>query len=137
MRVLTFTTIFPRSSTDRLGIFIKRRIALLARLCDLKVMAPVRCAYISRTSKNVRSLRHQFLDGLEVFRPRYFVFPGLFKSLDGLLLFALTFRAIRKLKRKWDFDIIDAHWAYPDGFAAYLMAKALGKPVSVTRRGSD
>jgi glycosyltransferase involved in cell wall biosynthesis len=36
-----------------------------------------------------------------------------------------------------DFDIIDAHYFYPDGVAAALIARELGKPLVITARGSD
>ena len=36
-----------------------------------------------------------------------------------------------------DFDLIDAHYFYPDGIAAVLLGRALGKPVTITARGTD
>ena len=36
-----------------------------------------------------------------------------------------------------DFALIDAHYFYPDGVAAVLLGRALGRPVVVTARGSD
>ena len=37
----------------------------------------------------------------------------------------------------FDFDLIDAHYYFPDGVAAALLGKWLNKPVVVTARGSD
>ena len=37
----------------------------------------------------------------------------------------------------FDFDLIDAHYFYPDGVAAAMLARRLGKPFVVTARGSD
>lgn len=37
----------------------------------------------------------------------------------------------------YDFDLIDAHFYYPDGVAALLLGRWLGKPVVITARGSD
>ncbi len=34
-------------------------------------------------------------------------------------------------------DVIDAHFVFPDGFAAILLGRALNKPVVVSARGSD
>jgi glycosyltransferase involved in cell wall biosynthesis len=36
-----------------------------------------------------------------------------------------------------DFDLIDAHYAYPDGVAATWLGVAVGKPVILTARGTD
>src|SRR5690606_36875944 len=43
----------------------------------------------------------------------------------------------RLQKQGFEFDLIDAHYYYPDGEAAGLLAKWLGKPFFVTARGSD
>jgi len=37
----------------------------------------------------------------------------------------------------YDFDLIDAHYFYPDGVAAVMLGRKLGKPVSITARGTD
>jgi glycosyltransferase involved in cell wall biosynthesis len=45
---------------------------------------------------------------------------------------------IRRLMRDgFDFDLIDAHYYYPDGVAAGIIARKLGKPFVVTARGTD
>jgi glycosyltransferase involved in cell wall biosynthesis len=44
---------------------------------------------------------------------------------------------LRRLKAAWNFDVIDAHYVYPDGYAAVEIGKALGVPVVVSARGSD
>lgn len=43
----------------------------------------------------------------------------------------------RLIKEGFEFDLIDAHYYYPDGVAAGFLAKWLGKPFVVTARGSD
>ncbi len=52
---------------------------------------------------------------------------------------AWTFlRAARRLQATgYDFDLIDAHYFYPDGVAAVMVAQALNKPVVITARGTD
>jgi glycosyltransferase involved in cell wall biosynthesis len=37
----------------------------------------------------------------------------------------------------FDFDVIDAHYYYPDGVAAALLARWLDRPVTITARGTD
>jgi glycosyltransferase involved in cell wall biosynthesis len=43
----------------------------------------------------------------------------------------------RQIRGGHDFDLIDAHYFYPDGVAAVLLGRALDRPVIVTARGSD
>ena len=38
---------------------------------------------------------------------------------------------------RFAFDLIDAHYFYPDGVAAVLLGRSLGKPVVITARGTD
>ena len=74
---------------------------------------------------------------MEVYRPRYFSVPGLFKRLDGLFMALGALRTLRQLKRGEGIDLIDAHFAYPDGYAASLLGRWLGRPVTVTLRGTE
>ena len=55
------------------------------------------------------------------------------------LLLALGARSSvqQVLDEGFDFDLIDAHYFYPDGVAAALLARWFGKPFVVTARGSD
>jgi glycosyltransferase involved in cell wall biosynthesis len=52
-------------------------------------------------------------------------------------MFLSVVRSVQKIRRDFDFDIIDSHYIYPDGFAAVLLGRLLGKPVVVSARGSD
>ena len=49
----------------------------------------------------------------------------------------LRCRALKRLQAEQDFDLIDAHYLYPDGVAAIMLGKTLGKPVVLTARGTD
>jgi teichuronic acid biosynthesis glycosyltransferase TuaC len=54
------------------------------------------------------------------------------------LLYAGARRAVAAVLRDgFDFDIIDAHYFYPDGVAAILLGREFGKPVVITARGTD
>lgn len=57
--------------------------------------------------------------------------------LHGWLEFLGCARLARRLNKQAKFDCIDAHFAYPDGFAAVLLGKLLGLPVIVSARGTD
>lgn len=55
-----------------------------------------------------------------------------------LTLAACGVAAARQVQAEgFDFDLIDAHYFYPDGVAATIMGKVLGKPVTITARGTD
>jgi glycosyltransferase involved in cell wall biosynthesis len=42
-----------------------------------------------------------------------------------------------RLKRSFAFNLIDAHFAYPDGYAATLLGRWLRIPVTITLRGTE
>lgn len=82
--------------------------------------------------------RQELHNGLEVHHPRYLLQPwvGMYLAPYAMALGALP--TIRRLMREgFDFDVIDADYDYPDGVAASLLARWLGKPFVVTARGTD
>src|SRR5260370_23490260 len=76
-------------------------------------------------------------DGLTVHHPRYLSVPGVLKSLDGLLYVGGMLPYLSRIMRRTPFDLIDAHFAYPDGLAGLLLARRLGVPFTVTLRGTE
>jgi teichuronic acid biosynthesis glycosyltransferase TuaC len=72
-----------------------------------------------------------------VFHPQFFSIPGAFKSLDGLFMAIGCLPRMWQLKRQGRLDIIDAHFTYPDGYAATLLGRWLNVPVTITMRGTE
>ncbi len=82
--------------------------------------------------------REEIRHGLHVDHPRYPVLPKIGISVAPLALASAVLpRLRRQLRAGRDFDLIDAHYFYPDGVAAVLLGRAIGRPVVVTARGSD
>lgn len=143
MRILTFTSLFPNSQMPQHGIFVARRVAPLASRHDLKVVAPI--PYFPRffpapnnwkKLTRVPLIEHQF--GLEVSHPRYLVTPKIGMMKYGDWMTRGTQPTVEKIRNQgFDFQVIDAHFAYPDGFAAIKLGRYFNVPVVVTARGSD
>lgn len=139
MKVLVFSLNFPNSKAPIQGVFVKERIRYLAKYCEVRVVSPIPWFPLLRFIKpHAISGVPEFevIDGLVVYHPRFFYVPGVFKSLDGILLFLSSLLTVVRIHRSFQFDIIDAHFAYPDGFAAVLLGKVFRVPVSVTLRGT-
>lgn len=128
LRVLVVASLFPHAHNETLGLSTHRRTVELARLCDVQVVS-----LTTRTDLPER----ETLDGLDVVRPRWRRVPKIGVVVDGYRYAARAERAVRELRPALDFDLIDAHWLYPDGFAAVRLGARLGKPVALTGRGSD
>jgi len=145
LRLLTFTTLFPDSVRPNHGIFVENRLRHLVATgaATSTVLAPVpffpfgserfgAWGVLARIPP--REERH----GLAVYHPRYPVIPRVGMSVAPLLLYAAARRAIaRLLAGGFAFDLIDAHYVYPDGVAAVWLGRHFGKPVVITARGSD
>jgi teichuronic acid biosynthesis glycosyltransferase TuaC len=143
MKVLVFTSLYPNNVWPNHGIFIKERMTQFAKLdgCEIKVVAPVpyfpasvKCNWRWKFSQVARQ---EIRDGIEVYHPRYLMPPKLGMTFYGLLMFAAVLRTIKKIRREFDFDLIDAHYIYPDGLAAVLLGLLFMKPVVVSARGTD
>ena len=139
MRILVVTSVFPNSVQPALGVFVRERMFAVARHCELKVVAPVPWFPFSgflRAGYRPRVPFREVQDGIEIFHPRFFNFPGTFKCLDGVFFFLCTLLTALRLRRLFRFDLIDAHFAYPDGLGAVLLGKFFGTPVTITVRGT-
>src|SRR6478609_4326060 len=76
--------------------------------------------------------------GLRVTHPRFVLIPKVGMSVAPFLLYLSLRRHVRRaLNNGEGFDLIDAHYVYPDGVAAAWLGAALGKPVILTARGTD
>ncbi len=145
VRTLLFSTLFPSAARPIHGIFVETRLRelLASGGAQTKVLAPVpwfpstneRWGDYARMARTpARETRH----GVEVLHPRYLVVPKIGMALVPLTLALASLGPARRLIREgWDFDLIDAHYYYPDGVAATLLARWLGKPVTITARGTD
>ncbi len=132
MRALVISTVFPDPTYPTHGIFVLERVRWLARLAEVRVIAPV--PWFRRLRRRVPGKEER--SGLAVWHPGFFYVPKLFKVLDGFFLFLSILPTALLLRRRFDFDLIDAHFAYPEGFASILLGRVLRRPVTVTLRGT-
>ncbi len=142
-RLVVFTTLFPHPGQPNAGVFIRERMFRVGQHLPLVVVAPVPwfplqgLLRVFRPHFRPAAPRHEVQNGFEVFHPRFFSIPGLFKSLDGIFMALSTLPLMLRLKRRFGFDVIDAHFVFPDGDAATLLGKWLGVPVTITLRGTE
>ena len=129
MQVLSVTTLYPNPDQIRNGIFVRERLQKLQASGDgvrITVIAPVpwfpfRGRVFGRYGAFARvPLEEQ--DGLiRVLHPRYLQIPKL-GELIAPLTYYLALKRCLQSARIGTFDLIDAHFAFPDGAAAVLLA---------------
>jgi teichuronic acid biosynthesis glycosyltransferase TuaC len=139
VRVLVLSTVYPNPSQPAFGIFIHERIRRIAGHCDLQVMAPTPWFPLNTVIRggwwrDVPPV--EIRDGVRVHHPRFLCIPRYAKWLDGTLYAASLAPVLYRLRQRFPFDLIDAHFAYPDGMAAVLLGAAFRCPVVITLRGS-
>lgn len=145
IRTLLFSTLYPSSIRPGHGIFVENRLRELLKTgtVETKVIAPVpwfpfsaNCfGSYARFAATPRFERH---NGVEVHHPRYILPPKVGMHIAPYAIAAGALPTIKQLLADgFEFDLIDAHYYYPDGVAAGIIAKKLGKPFVVTARGTD
>jgi teichuronic acid biosynthesis glycosyltransferase TuaC len=91
-----------------------------------------------RYAAYAKAPRRETRRGIAIDHPRYPVIPKIGVNLAPFSLYQAASRAARAMLRHgYDFDLIDAHFFFPDGIAAVMLGRALGKPVTITARGTD
>jgi teichuronic acid biosynthesis glycosyltransferase TuaC len=145
LRILTVTTLYPKAAKPQHGVFIENRLRQLLTSGEVsaRVLAPVpyfpfRGKRFGRYAAFGRAPLSETRFGIEIDHPRYLTIPKLGMTAAPLLLYASARLAVmRTLQAGQVFDLIDAHYFYPDGVAAVMLGRAFGLPVTVTARGTD
>ena len=145
LRVLTFSTLFPSSVRPAHGIFVETRLRELlgSGRVESRVVAPVPWFFsghpkFGEYALGAKTPLRETRNGLDVQHPRYVLLPQVGMTLAPFTLALGARGAIQRLLDEgFDFDVIDAHYYYPDGVAAALLARHFNKPLTITARGSD
>lgn len=144
MRLLTFTSLYPHPEKPSHGIFVETRLRhlLASGEAQSRVVAPVPWFplthpmfghYAGYARIPAAEQRH----GIDVLRPRFPAIPKLGMGIAPILLAAGARRTVARVLDLTGFDVIDAHYFYPDGVAAAMLGRYFNKPVVITARGSD
>jgi glycosyltransferase involved in cell wall biosynthesis len=145
MKILTFSSLYPNAEMPSHGVFVENRLRHLVAngQVEARVVAPVAWFPSSqprfgRFARLARVPLHEVRSGISVAHPRYLTIPRLGMLTSPLAMALGARRTIAKIiDDGFDFDAIDAHYFYPDGVAAALLAKWFDRPLVVTARGSD
>lgn len=143
MRVLVYTSLFPNHLNPDFGIFIKNRMLSFSKLnnCQVVVVAPVPYCppwkFLGKWYEFSKIKKKEMMQGVMIYHPRYPLIPKISMLVQGVSMFLSSIKTLREINNKFSFDLIDAHYVYPDGFAGRLLSNYFDKPLVVTARGSD
>ncbi len=144
MNILTITTLYPNEKQFRHGVFIETRLRHLVETGKVKakVIAPV--PWFPFKSERFKQYavyadvpRVEQRNGLDIYHPRYLVIPKIGMLMTPFFMAISIYREIKTLQKRQAFDLIDAHYFYPDGVAVALANKVLKIPFIISARGTD
>ncbi len=142
-KVLMLTRLFPSRAFPTFGTFCAERARALAPHAEVRVMVPTPYfpAWLPGPAAWKQWARVErdgvFGEDIPVSYPRYVSPPGIATWLQGVAMAARVRREFAARHPGWVPDVIDAHFAFPDGYAALSLGRSLGVPVVVTCHGSD
>jgi glycosyltransferase involved in cell wall biosynthesis len=145
IKTVTFTTLYPNAARPRHGIFIEQRLRHLLERGEVESRVVAPSAWFPSGSPRfgewsvfgrvpLREQRH----GIPILHPRYLLLPKVGMSLAPFAM-ALAARPVlaQMIREGFDFDVIDAHYLYPEGVAAAILGCWLRKPLIVSVLGDD
>lgn len=141
--IVVLSSLFPSAVQPGAGLFIRERMFRVGAQLPLAVVAPSAWFPGQELIRRFKSAfrpgapTHEKQQGFDVWFPRFLSVPGALKGLDGWLMALGAWPRLRRLKREGRLDLIDAHFAYPDGFAATRLGRWLDVPVTITLRGTE
>ena len=143
MKILVLSSLYPNAVQRRHGIFIEHRVAhLVAPGDEVRVVAPIPWFPSShrafgRYGDFARAPHEAVRRGVVVTHPRYPVIPKVGMRAAPWLMAAALYPHIARLRRSFDFDVIDSYYLYPDGVAAGLLARRFDRPYLMSALGTD
>ena len=130
-RVLVLARNYPNNAFPTLGLWTERLVGASRAVAEPTVVAPVPYAPLflpMPSARRFRSVeRNSVKDGVTVYHPRVAAGPGqLLHAFDARLAYPSIRKAVVALHRATPFDVIHAHFIYPEGVIASRLGAELG-----------
>ncbi|HUI78290.1 MAG TPA: glycosyltransferase [Bryobacteraceae bacterium] len=140
LKILSLSTEYPNPGEPGKGLFVRARLQALAELADLTVIAPVALLdYANPEGRLLASFtipKSRSDHGTRVFHVRW-LYPPFGGWLNVFFLYLRLLWPVARLRSSRAVDLIDAHFAHPEGIAAALLGRTFGIPFMITMRGSE
>jgi teichuronic acid biosynthesis glycosyltransferase TuaC len=139
--LLSISTLYPTPLRPRFGTFVQSSLEALAARGDWRVTVvnPLGVPPVAFGKyKPLTTLAPVSEEGgVTIHRPRFTLIPRFGAPLNAAAIARAVLPIAREINARCPIDVVDAQFFFPDGPAAAMIAKALGKPVSIIARGSD
>lgn len=144
LRVLSLSTLYPNDQNPNFGVFVERQMQAVAKRgdVDLTLINPIGLPpFPLSLHPRYRQLRdlpeREQRGGVTVLRPRFNLLPIIGARFNAGAIVRTVLPLARRLHAEQPFDLVDAQFFHPDGYAAVRLGAVLGLPVSIKARGAD
>ena len=150
IKVLVITHTFPTKHNPVAAIFLLNQLKELKRYCDIKVIFPY--AYVPKIKTLNPYLNYsdvpskERIEGIEVYHPKYFMFPrvglvhkflNIFAVMESIFSYFSSREVIDHLMRGWKPDVIHLHGTVSEGMEGIRAKREYRKPLLITTYGED
>lgn len=140
LQVLVLARSYPNDVLPTLGLWTESPTVRLARRCEVRVVSPIPwCPPLPPLRRLEQYRRFRAIpstdsrEGVEILHPRFVVGPGTsLYPFEARAYASVVEPAVRRLRAGFPFDLIHAHFIYPDGVVAHHLARRYGVPFVVT-----
>jgi glycosyltransferase involved in cell wall biosynthesis len=139
MKVICITNIFPDASRPGRAPYTRLQLIHLAAMHELRVIVPVAWPHFAALALRGASPAplEDCRDVMTVHYPCYFYTPKVLRGYYGAFYRWSIERLYGRLVQADRPDVLYATWAYPDCYAASLLAERDGLPLVMRVHGSD
>jgi teichuronic acid biosynthesis glycosyltransferase TuaC len=139
LKILTLSHLYPSTAYPGSGPFVRDEVMELAKRHEIRVISPLRVPQrrLALARQVLATPRESIEDGIPVTRPLIIEPPlGGIRTASWPWALCLA-RPLRRVYREMSADVVHAHFALPDGFAAAHFATRERAPFVLTVWGSD
>jgi len=142
IKLLVITHSFPTKVNPISTTFILNQVEALKKYCSIKVIFPY--AYVpkikifNRYYKFSKIKNKEIIKGIEVYHPKYFMFPRIlfipkflnfFLVVESVFSYLASKKLVDEIVEKWNPDIIHMHGLLADGLIGLRLKRKYKKPL--------
>lgn len=135
MRILFLSYAYPNAGQPQLATFNRNMLADLARLHQVRVLAPV--SFLQKFRKSSAPIGYAAVPEIPAEYPTFYYTPKMFRQRYDEQLWWSIRDHVRSTIAEFRPDVILSYWAHPDGTVAVRAAREAGIPAVVMVGGSD
>jgi len=143
IKVLIITHTFPTKYNPIAAIFLLNQLKELKKYCELKVLFPhayvPRIRFLNPYYRFSKIKNKEIVEGIEVYHPKYFMFPrvlflrkflNLFLVFESFLSYSGTKKVANRIMEDWNPDIIHMHGSLSEALLGVNLKNTYNNPLS-------